>query len=107
MFSPGKADTPITIQALTVTQDGMGGSVEAWADLQDGPLWAEYLPLRGQERVLAGTLQEVVAFKLRVRRDTRIDATCRVTIDASPRRILSVEDNRREGSMVLHCEEVR
>lgn len=106
MFSPGKADQPITIKTVTVTDDGMGGSVEADAVLANAPKWAEYIPLRGIERIEAGKLEYVTEMKLRIRRDARVNPTCRVVHGSKTYRITGVEDNNRAGDMVLHCAEV-
>jgi SPP1 family predicted phage head-tail adaptor len=105
-FSPGKADQPITIQTATVTVDGLGATSYSWAALTKAPTWAEYVPLRGTERIEAGKLTATTEFKLRIRRDTRVTSACRVTHGGKTYRITGVEDNHREGSMVLHCAQV-
>jgi SPP1 family predicted phage head-tail adaptor len=102
----GKLDTPITIKSLTTGQDAAGAPTTSYAALSGAPSWAQYLPLRGEERALAGQLSEVTEFKLRIRRDTRVDSTHRVTVDDVDCEILGVEDNRRQGDMVLHCRKV-
>lgn len=103
----GKLDTPITIKALTVGADGMGSPTTSYIALANGPRWAQYLPYRGEERMLAGQLAQVTDFKLRIRRDTRIDSSHRVEVDGDECEIVGIpEDNRRWGDMVLHCRKV-
>lgn len=107
MFSPGRADQPITLEKLTVTQDGMGGTTEAWATDAKAPKWAEYWPLRGLERIEAGKLEQVTDLKLRIRRYVPLDASYRVKHKGRTYRITGVEDGQRAGDMVLNCQEVR
>jgi SPP1 family predicted phage head-tail adaptor len=102
----GRLDTKIAIKAPTVTQDSTGAPTTTYTDISHGPTWAQYIPLRGEERALAGQLSEVTDFKLRIRRDSRVDSTHRVTVDSVDCEILGVEDNRRQGDMVLHCRKV-
>lgn len=106
MFNPGKADQPITIKSISTTSDGMGGVTQSETILSDAPKWACYIPLRGIERIEAGKLEIVTEMKLRIRRDTRVDATCTVTHGSKTYRITGIEDNQRDGDMVLHCAEI-
>jgi len=106
MFIVGKADQPITIKTITLTGDGMGGSTETEVTLANAPRWAEYVPVRGIERIEAGKLEAVTEMKLRVRRDSRINSTCKIIHGGKTYRVTGVEDNLRAGDMVLHCAEV-
>lgn len=104
----GRLDTRVKFRTVTVTDDGMGGTSEAWADISNSPTRAEYMPLRGQEKLMAGQLADVTEFKLRVRRDANLSKGDRVILDEGATcEILDIEDNRRRGrDMVLHCREV-
>jgi SPP1 family predicted phage head-tail adaptor len=103
----GRLDTPITIKSLTTSVDSMGAPTETYAELSGGPKWAQYIPMRGEERQLAGQLSEVVDFKLRIRRDTNVNSTCRVTVRGSDYKIVGMpEDNLRDGDMVIHCRSI-
>jgi len=106
MIRAGKLDQSIRIQSVATAQDGMGATAETWSDLSGAPCRAEYIPLRGTERIEAGKLEMKTEFKLRVRRDVRIDSSCRVTHGGKTYRITGVEDYQRAGDMVLHCAEV-
>lgn len=99
----GKLDTVVSFQAVTAGQDGMGGTTETWATLAKAPTRAEYIPLRGMERLEADKQSEGVQFKLRVRRDTRLTASCRVVVRGENCKIISTEDYGRAGDMVLWC----
>ena len=103
----GLLDTPITIKTLTTGVDDMGAPTESYAELSGAPKWAQYIPMRGQERLLAGQLTEQVEFKLRIRRDANVDSTCRVTVRGSDYEIVGMpEDNLRDGDMVIHCRSI-
>lgn len=99
----GKLDTVVSFQTVTNTPDGMGGTVETWAALTKAPIRAEYIPLRGMERIEADKQSEGVQFKLRIRRDARITAACRVIVRGENCKIISTEDYGRAGDMVLWC----
>jgi head-tail adaptor len=106
MINAGKLDQPITIKAVTLVDDGMGDVTETWAALSGSPKWAEYIPLRGLERIEAGKLAIVTEMKLRIRRDTSITSACQVVHKTKTYRITGVEDNQRDMDMVLNCAEV-
>jgi len=93
-------DEPIEIQALTLEEDGMGGSTEAWAAVAGSPKWAAVRPLRGVERIQAGQLQEQAEVKFHVRRWADLDATKRIIHRGKTWSITSVEDHHREGYMI-------
>ena len=102
----GKLDQPIEIQSVTNSADGMGSVTEVWARIANSPKWAEYIPLKGAERLAAGQLEQYTNFKLRIRRDTNVIAACRVVHKGKTYRINSVEDWQRDNDMVLYCTEV-
>lgn len=107
MRSIGRLDQPITIQELSTTSDGMGATIESYTTLSNSPKWAEYIPVRGLERLYADKLESQVTFKLKVRRDTRVTATCRVIHGTKTYRIYGgPEDYQRENYMILNCQEI-
>lgn len=99
----GKLDTPVTFQSVTVGVDGMGSPTETWANMTGTPTKAEYIPIRGRERIEADKLEEQVDFKLRIRRDTNIKANVRVFVRGETAKITSTEDYGRAENMVLWC----
>ena len=105
-ITSGKLDTPITIQALTSTSDGMGGETQAWATVAKSPKMAQHMALRGTEAVEAGKITSNEMFKLRIRRMPTLTTTHRVQVDGKNAKIKAIEDGRRSGDMVLWCEVV-
>ena len=49
-----RLDQKISIQAVTTGKSGTGATTESWAVVSGAPEWAEYIPLRGNERIEAG-----------------------------------------------------
>ena len=105
-ISAGNLDQSITIQKLTTAQDGMGGETQSWATAIGSPTFAQYMTLRGMERIEAGKLESVTEFKLRIRRWATLDTSYRITHGGKTYRITGIEDNHRQGDMVVHCAEV-
>ena len=64
MVISARLDQKIAIQALTISNDGMGSSSETYATVSGAPTWAEYIPLKGLERIEAGRVSEKEQFKL-------------------------------------------
>lgn len=106
MVRAGRLDEPITIQALTIGADSMGAPTETWTTVSGAPTWAQYIPVRGMERIEAGKLEAVSPVKLRIRRWSSLTTRHRVLHGSKTYRILGIEDNQRDGDMVLHCDEV-
>lgn len=103
MIVPAKLDTKITIQALTTTTDGMGSTVESWSTVSGAPTWAEYLPMRGTEKILAAQISEKEQFKLKIRRYSALTRTHRVVMNSNNYEIIDIEDGKRNDYMVLFC----
>ncbi len=103
MIDPRKLDQKIEIQAVTLTEDGMGSSVETWAAVSGAPTWAQYIPLRGLERITAGQVAGSTEFKLRIRRWASLTSAHRIIHNGNTCEILGIEDNFRDGDMVVHC----
>ena len=106
MLIPGKLDQIVEFQTVTLVSDGMGGSTETWATVSGAPTRAEYIPVRGLERIEAGKLSMVTVFKLRIRRYSALDTSYRIIHNSKTYRITGIEDFHREMEMVLHCSEV-
>ena len=106
MIIPGKLDQVIEIQAATLTSDGMGGSTETWAAVSNSPKRAEYIPIRGLERIEAGKIESTTIFKLRIRRFSTMSTAYKITHNSNTYRVTGIEDFHRDGDMILHCAEV-
>ena len=103
----GRLDQPITIQELSTTSDGMGGTIDTYTTLVNAPKWAEYIPVKGVERMYADKLESSVELKLKVRRDIRVTSTCRVIHKTKTYRLFgNPEDYQRDNYMILRCQEI-
>ncbi len=81
----------------------MGSTVESWAAVSGSPTWCQYIPLRGLERITAGQVVGSTEFKLRIRRWSALSSAHRVIHNGNTCEILGIEDNHRDGDMVVHC----
>ena len=106
MIFAGKLDQHIEIQRLETAVDAMGATTETWAAISGTPEWAEIMPLRGLEHIEAGKVTGKTPVKMRIRRYSALTEKERLVHGSDTYRILSIEDYRREGDMVLHCEKV-
>jgi len=106
LIIPGKLDQVIEIQSVALTSDGMGGSTEVWSAVSGSPKRAEYIPIRGLERIEAGKVESTTIFKLRIRRFSTMSTTYRITHNSKTYRVTGIEDFHRDGDMILHCAEV-
>ena len=59
----GKLRHRISLQSVTLTSDGAGGSTESWAEVAE--LWAAIEPASARERLFAGKLEQILDAKLR------------------------------------------
>lgn len=100
----GRLDTPITIQALTTATDSMGATTESWATASGAPTFAQYIPLKGDEVIEMGKITSNTVFKLRIRRWADLTSKHRVQVGGDNAKIISIEDGRRKGYMILWCE---
>ena len=108
MIFSGALDTVVTFQSLTTTTDGMGSTVETWADMTGVPTRAGYIPIRGTEQIEASKLESKMVFKLRIRRNSSITPAVRVVARGVTAKITGIEDaGRNEQDMVLWCEGVQ
>lgn len=78
-MSAGVLDQRITFQANTPVSDGMGGNVNAWANLPDTPtVWAGVTPVSGNEGTDEGGTSATGLYLFEVRRRTDINEVDRV-----------------------------
>jgi SPP1 family predicted phage head-tail adaptor len=105
MVISARLDQKIAIQALTVTEDGMGASIESYSDVAGSPKWAQYIPLKGLERIEASRVSEKEQFKLKVRRWGSMTRKHRVVYGGTNYDIIDIEDGKRDRYMVLLCRE--
>ena len=103
-ISAGNLDTPITLERVTVTQDAYGAPTETWATITGSPTMAQYIPVRGTEAIETQKRTSNTVFKLRIRRHAGLTPADRVKVGTDTADITSIEDNRRQGDMVLWCE---
>jgi SPP1 family predicted phage head-tail adaptor len=106
MITAGSLDWTILIQSLTVGADGMGAITETWSTVTDAPKWAQYIPLRGTERIEAGKMTSKAVSKIRIRRYASLTPAHRVVHSGATYQITGIEDNPRDGDMVLWLEEI-
>jgi len=55
----------LTLQREVRTNDDVGGYVRSWVDVAD--LWAEIIPMRGNEKLFGNQVQAVVTHKIKLR----------------------------------------
>ena len=105
MVISARLDQKIAIQTLTISNDGMGASSETYATVSGAPTWAEYIPLKGLERIEAGRVSEKEQFKLKIRRYSAITKTHKVLYGGKNYEIVDIEDGKRDGFQILFCKE--
>jgi len=105
MVISARLDQKIAIQALTITEDGMGASTESYSTVYGAPTWAEYIPLKGLERIEAGRVSEKEQFKLKIRRYADLTRSHRILYNGTNYEIIDIEDGKRDRYMVLFCRE--
>lgn len=97
----GRLSERITLQTLGRTDDGMGGAVEAWANISSVPtVWAAVRPARAGETFTADRLESHGMYEFTVRHRSDINESMSISWRGSDYRIRSVQ--RVEGrSMYL------
>lgn len=107
MIRSGKLDQVIKIQELNVSVDSMGSEIKTWTVPAGAPTRAEYMPLKGLERVEANKLGSIHPAKLRIRRWAGLTSKHRIIHDGRTYRITSFDDYYRNGrDMIIHIEEI-
>ena len=105
MVISARLDQKIAIQSLTISNDGMWSSIETYATVSGAPTWAEYIPLKGLERIEAGRVSEKEQFKLRIRRYSALTKTHKILYGGKHYEIVDIEDGKRDGFQILFCKE--
>lgn len=103
-MNAGELDQRVTLQTATLTRDAVGGPVETWADTVI--VWAKVKPLSGKQIAQAQQVSADVSKAVTIRYRTGITAAMRVKFsDATTAKIHWVEEYRREGRLVIVCED--
>jgi len=96
----GDLDRRITIQQKAVGRNAVGEEVITW--LPYAEVWAQKMPLRGQERYEAQQLNAEVSDKWRIRYTSGVVPKMRITYESQNYDIQSVlEIGRREGMELI------
>lgn len=69
----------LTLQQEIRTPDGAGGYTKSWEDVVD--LWAEIIPVSGNEQLFGMQLQAKISHKILLRYRTGIDAGMRLVFE--------------------------
>lgn len=100
----GRLDKQVTIQAFTVTQNGIGEAVKGWANV--ATVWASVEPLQGREFWSQQQLQSEVTTRVRIRYRADVTAKNRILYGT---RVLLVESvinpKERKEELQLMCSE--
>lgn len=64
-MSAGELDQRISLQRLTLTPDGVGGSTEAWEEY--AAVWARVRPQRGRERQESERQEATREYRVKIR----------------------------------------
>ena len=95
----GQMDQPITLQRLTATPDGIGGTVRAWEDLCS--IWAKVTPRLGREAMVNGRMTAVTPVTFEVYNATDVTELDRIIWNDEAYNILNI---LRAGGRRLHVE---
>lgn len=103
----GQLRHTVQIQAVTLTDDGLGSPTESWATVPGGTVRAEIWSLRGEERMAGERLEARVTHRVRMRYFSGLTSSHRLLFGSRVFRILFVNDVSQRGrEHVLDCEEV-
>jgi SPP1 family predicted phage head-tail adaptor len=92
----GKLDRRITIQGVSLADDGYGGQVETWSTVATP--WAQFLPGGGNEKFASAQVYAETQARFRIRWRAGITPTNRVVFDGKTWDVLAVDEiGRREG----------
>lgn len=101
----GQLDQRVTLQTATVTRDAVGGPSESWADTVT--VWARVRPLSGKQIAQAQQVSADVSTAVEIRWRAGITAAMRLKFaDNRTAKVHWVEDYRREGRLVIVCEDL-
>jgi SPP1 family predicted phage head-tail adaptor len=103
----GQLRHTVQIQAVTLTDDGMGSPTESWATVPGGTVRAEIWTLKGDERMTADSLGASVTHRVRMRFFPGLTTAHRLLFGTRIFRIRFVNDVDQRGKQhVLDCVEV-
>lgn len=89
-ISAGNLRQQVTIQTATETPNDSGGGDIAWADAN--AIWANVVPVRGNEQLQAQRVDAVVLYRVTTRFRTDVTAANRLTWRGTPLNIRAVTD---------------
>ena len=93
----------VTIQAVTLIFDGMGGWEETWADL--ATVWARVEALKGEEYFAAAQMQNSVSHRVTMRYRADLTPTHRLIFEGRTLDIEAVLPDERKSRLVIMCTE--
>nr|WP_211234143.1 phage head closure protein [Desulfocurvus vexinensis] len=93
----------MTIQAVTLIFDGMGGWEETWADL--ATVWARVEALKGEEYFAAAQMQNSVSHRVTMRYRADLTPTHRLVFEGRTLDIEAVLPDERKSRLVIMCTE--
>ncbi len=94
-MSIGRMDRQIVIEQNTPTQDSTGQPIDSWATL--ATVWAEFLPVSGQEFFQARQVNAVAVANFRIHYRTDVTRKMRLTFDDDTYDIVDANEDRRFG----------
>lgn len=93
----------IGLQTPIRANNGQGGSVKSWS--ASTPLWAEMIPLRGQEAVVHNLATSGQLWKVTIRFRAGVTTDCRLMFGTVSLNIRSCQDpDGRRRELVMTCE---
>jgi SPP1 family predicted phage head-tail adaptor len=93
----------VTIQAVTLIFDDMGGWEETWADL--ATVWARVEALKGDEYFAAAQMQNSVSHRVTMRYRADLTPTHRLIFEGRTLDIEAVLPDERKSRLVIMCTE--
>lgn len=90
MTDSRKLNRRVMIQAPERVDNGKGGSVKTWANLQE--VWAEMIPLRGSEALDQVLKEQKQIWKVTIRHRDDVSPDHRLMFMAKPLNIITAED---------------
>lgn len=93
----------VVIQAPDRASDGKGGQIKGWTDVST--VWAEMIPLRGQEAVAHNLLTSGQLWKVTIRYRAGLTVQHRLVLDGVPLNIRTCQDpDGRRKELVMTAE---
>jgi SPP1 family predicted phage head-tail adaptor len=103
VIAAGKRNRRVTIQSSSRAPDGKGGQTVTWADMKT--VWAEMIPLRGQEALAQAVVKSVQLWKVTILYRAGITTQHRLIYDGKVLNIRSCEDpDGRRAELVMTAE---